>query len=216
MLYLINTFLIPLLMTIVGIVIVLLIDRMRLPALEMLAGDELNTDILFPEGHTHAGERWRFFRVSVRNKQMPFFLKWLPRQTAENCRASIEFAGGSSILFSIRGRWSSTPDPPLYRHKGQELLKILYPDPVTIPCAKEELLDIVARCEGEEQGYAWNNEAYLEHYRPSNKKLEKGDYSIRVTVDTQNGKSFTQEFRMTIADSIERTSLKKSPSGRYG
>lgn len=203
-----NKILIPLCITIFGIWIALLVDRMRLPNLEIIAGEKANSDNEYPNSHPHGGERWKFFRVLVRNKPMPLILRWLPRETAENCRAVVKFKKDKDKkdLFTIKGRWSSTPEIP---HLSQEnrLLKTLHPDPVTIPCDNEEFLDIIAKCDRDEEAYAWNNEAYFEEWRPSKYKLEKGNYRVSIYITTQNGKSFVKKFKLIIGDNIEDTSL---------
>lgn len=206
--YFLNTIIIPLLITIAGIVIVLLIDRMRLPNLGIIAREDANSDNLYPESHPRAGQRWKFFRVSVRNKSMPLILRWLPRQAAENCRATIKFTKEKKDFFTIKGRWASTPEIPHYFSKGDWLLKTLYPDPVTIPCDKEELLDVMAKYALDKEAYAWNNEAYFENWRPSKYRLDSGIYEVNVTIDTQNGKSFSQKFKLIVRNSIEDSSLK--------
>jgi len=187
-------------------VIVLLIDRMRLPNLDIVAREDANSDNIYPEHHPHAGERWKFFRVSVRNKPMPLILRWLPRETAENCRATIKFTEDRKDLFTIKGRWSSTPEIP-HLPKGELLLKTLYPDPVAILCNKEEFLDVIARCELDREAYAWNNEAYFENWRPTKYKLNEGIYEVNITIDTQNGRSFIQMFKLIVGDTMEDSFL---------
>ena len=128
--YFLNTIIIPLLITIAGIVIVLLIDRMRLPNLEIAAREDANSDNTYREPH-----------------------------------------------------------------------------PVTTPCDKEELLDVIAKYEADKETYAWNNEAYFENWRPSKYKLNKGIYEVNINIDTQNGKSFRQKFTLKVEYSIEDSSL---------
>lgn len=206
--YFLNTILIPLCIAMIGVGIALLVDKMRLPNLKIIAGEKANNIHKYPSSHHHAGEKWKFFRVLVRNKPMPLILRWLPRETAENCRAILKFKKnkGENNILTINGRWSSTPEIP-HLPQDNRLLKTLYPDPVTILCDKEEFLDVIAKCDGDEEAYAWNNEAYFENWRPSKHKLEKGNYEVDIFITTQNGKSFFKNFNLIIGDKIEDTSL---------
>src|SRR5450631_4324708 len=79
--------------TILGVLLALIIDRSRMPKLIIVVTETANTDVTYPIGAPKAGERWKFFRVSVHNRAMPKLLKWLVRQTAENCKASITING---------------------------------------------------------------------------------------------------------------------------
>lgn len=184
------------------------IERKRLPSLEIIAKESANADVTYPQRHPHAEERWKFFRVAVKNKLMPSIFKWIPRQTAENCRARIEFIGlkNNKSLFSMNGRWSSTPEIPFY--PGDMIrYKVLYPDPVTISASEEEFLDIIVMHEKDSVAYGWDNEAYLYNWRNPRTKLEEGKYKVKIKVNTSNGGSFSKEFSLIIGDEIDSTAL---------
>ena len=163
--------------SLLAVFIALLIERKRLPNLEITASEEANADVTYKPPHDRAGERWKFFRVAVRNKPMPCPLQWIPRQTAENCRAKIEFfkSGGEESLFTLNGRWANTPELP-HIPKEYWILKSLYPDPVTIPVKAQEPLDVITKHQKDKEAYVWNNEAYLHNWRPPRNRLDKGDY----------------------------------------
>ena len=150
------------------------VERQRMPKLKILASEEANADNTYQTPNAHAGQRWKFFRVLVENKPFLFPFSWIPRQTAENCRAKIEFSkiGTEYSSFSMSGRWASTPEIP--HVPNDAILKLLYPDPVTIPVGEKEYLDVITKYEKDAEAYGWNNEAYFHNWRTPNYKLERG------------------------------------------
>lgn len=180
------------------------VERQRMPKLELICSEEANADNTYPS----TGERWKFFRISVKNKPFTGIFYWIPRQTAENCRAKIEFSkiGSEQLDFSMEGRWASTPELPDI--KNEVILKVLHPDPVTITVNESEYLDVITKCEKDKEAYGWNNEAYLHNWRTLNYKLERGKYKVKIIISTQNGITFSKKFELQISDKIEDTYLK--------
>lgn len=207
-----DNFWIQLLISFIGAIPALLfalwIEKQRMPKLEIIASEEANADNTYQVPNAHVGERWKFFRVLVRNKPFIFPFQWIPRQTAENCRAKIEFSkiGSEHQNFSMVGRWASAPELP--HIPNDAILKLLHPDPVTIPINEKEYLDIITKYENDKEAYGWNNEAYLHNWRTLNYKLERGKYLIKISISTQNGITFSNKFELLVADKIEDTHLK--------
>jgi len=198
------TFLISLCATILGISIVLLVERFRLPKIEIVVSEEANDDVTYPTEHPMAGQRWKFFRVWVKNKSMSRWLHWLVRETAENCRAIINIEGiDNETHVAYKGRWASTPEIPNILYAA--VVKITHPDPVSIRASEKEALDIITKHEKDLGAYSWNNESYFHNWRNPNYKLERGQYRVRVTVDTKNGISATKEFALVVGTTIEQT-----------
>lgn len=205
------SFAVSLIASLLAVILALWIDKKRLPKLAITTSEETNVDRTYedePQGR--AGERWKTFRVGVKNKPFSKPLNWIiTRQTAENCRAQIEFFElNGSHLFSMKGRWASTPELP-YIPQDAVLLKLLHPDPVTIPVNEQELLDIITKNENDKEAYGWNNEAYLHNWRTTHYKIDRGKYKVKVTVNTQNGVSFNENFELRVCERIEDTYLKK-------
>ena len=177
------------------------IDKQRMPKLEIVASEEANTD------SKYAGVRWKFFRVIVKNKPLPKPFSWIPRQTAENCRGKIEFLkiGTEKSGFSMLGRWASSPELPFI---PDARVKLFHPDPVTIPVNEKETLDVITKCENDKEAYGWNNEAYFNNWRTPEYKLERGKYRVKISIATQNGLTFAENFELSISDKIEDTYLK--------
>ena len=210
----ISNILIELLIAFVGSIPALLfaiwVDKQRMPKLEITASEEANTDATYQQPNSHAGERWKFFRVKVKNKPFPRPFAWIPRQTAENCRAKIEFSkiGTEQSGFSMLGRWASSPELP-FIPASEAFLRLLYPDPVTIPINEAENLDVITKNENDKEAYGWNNEAYFNNWKTPKFKLDRGKYTVKISIATQNGVTFTEKFELSISDKIENTYLKK-------
>ena len=201
-------FLISIIASIPALFFALWVERQRMPNLKITTTEEANADNTYQSPNPHAGQRWKFFRVAVENVPFRHPFRWIPRQTAENCRAKIEFSklGAEKFSCSMNGRWSSTPEIPYIPHDA--VLKLLSPDPVIIPVGEKEYLDVIAKYEKDKEAYGWNNEAYFHNWRTPSYKLERGKYLIKITIATQNGKSFVRSFELQISDKIEDTHLK--------
>lgn len=198
------TFLISLGATILGISIVLLIERFRLPKIEIVVSEDANDDVTYHSGHPRSNQRWKFFRVWVKNKPMPKWLRWLVRETAENCRAIISIDGmNNQIRIVYKARWASTPEIPSILHEAG--VKITHPDPVSMTAGEKEPLDIIAKYEKDSEAYGWNNESYFHNWRNPNYKLDPGQYRVKITVDSQNGISAAKEITLVVGPTIDQT-----------
>lgn len=184
------------------------VERQRMPKLKIIASEEANADSTYSQPSARAGERWKFFRVSVINEPFVFPFCWIPKQTAENCRAKIEISkiGSDKLSFTMDGRWASTPELP--HISNDVILKLLKPDPVTISVGEYEYLDVITKYENDKEAYGWNNASYFNNWRTPSYKLERGQYLVKISISTQNGVTFSQKFSLQIADKIEDTYLK--------
>jgi hypothetical protein len=205
-----QNFIISLIASLLAAIIVLLIERMRLPNLVIIDDNKANTTPTYGQEYGENRGKWKFIRVSVLNKQMPFFLKWLTRQTAENCRAMISFFNDAGeAIFTMKGRWADTPElaflPP-----NEGIIKILYPEPVSISVGDRQVLDVVAMKEGEREAFGWNNEAYFNHWKTQKYRLSKGEYNVKIDISTQNGISFTKTVKLEIGEDISSSFFRQS------
>jgi len=197
------SFIISLLASIIAVILTLYLERNRLPSLEIKAEEE-------GKGYrTYEGRgRWKFVRAVVTNEKMPFLLRWIgPRQTAENCKATLEFIDSNSKpLFTMHGRWASTPEIPQIS-KDAVIERVLYPDPVSIFAGNQEVLDVIVQQEGDSSCYGWNNEAYLNNWKTPAFKLLEGNYKVKINIITQNGVSFFRLFNLRVRKQLESTLL---------
>lgn len=205
MVYLV-AFLISLFASLVAIIVTLIIESQKSPKMEIKISSTAHDD-----KHIQSKGRWKFFRVEVVNK--PFCFNWmskfLHRETAEGCRAKIEFykKGDETLLFSFIGRWASTPEisnPNEY----ESFYKIQNPDPVIISVGNSEKLDIFVKPDGDTCAYGWSNASYL-GWKNTNHKLDVGEYLVKITVSSQNAKSVTTKCLIAIRKTIEETILKE-------
>jgi hypothetical protein len=193
-----NSFLLSLLGSIIASVLVLVIDRKRLPELEILMDNSANTS------PTYEGKgKWKFIRAKVVNKRMPKILSWFVRQTAEHCRGTVSlFNEADEPLFNMRARWADTPELA-YLSPGEWMTKVLFPDPVFILQGESQILDIAVMKEGDAEAFGWNNESYLHDWKTQRYKLGKGKYKVKVCLTTQNGVSFEKIAILEIGNNIE-------------
>lgn len=200
---LLTSFIISLIASILAVILTLYVDRSRLPCI----GVTIEEEGMGYRNYVGKG-RWKFIRVVVKNLKMPYALRWAgPRQTAENCKATLEFYDDKGQpLFSMRGRWASTPEIP-YVPKDAILERSLYPDPVSISAGGSEVLDVVVQEENDTSAYGWNNEAYLNSWKTQRYRLPEGNYSLKINIVTQNGISYSDNFNLKIRKTIESTLL---------
>jgi len=203
----IETFLISFFASLAAVIVALVIERMRMPKLIIATSENSNSDNTYPPSHPRAGQRWKFYRIEVKNKPFPKFLSWIPRQTAENCRGIVEFVKNDETIpiFAFAGRWSSTPEIP--HIPNQAIVKIYHPDPVTISVGEKEILDVIVKADGDVEAYGWNNESYIHDWRNPNYKLNEGEYTVKITINTQNGISFCKHFTLALRKNIINTIL---------
>ncbi|OGY42520.1 MAG: hypothetical protein A2Y82_04105 [Candidatus Buchananbacteria bacterium RBG_13_36_9] len=183
---------------------VLFIDRQRLPRLNISAGFNYNSDNTYPAGHPYQG-RWKFFRLSIENKKLPWGLRWLTRQTAINCHANLYIYKDEELLFSMKGRWANTPEIP--HLPDQALVKMLYPDPVSILIGEKEILDVFVQSVIDQNVYGWNNEAYFNKWKTPAYQLVPGEYSLKVEIITQNGVNKQEKFSVIVDSDIDNTKI---------
>lgn len=201
-------FIIYLIASLVAVLIALWIDRMRMPKLVISADESANSDNTYTNLAPIFNGRWKFFRIEVKNKKFPKPFSWIPRQAAQNCRGKLEFykKGESSPIFKFAGRWSSTPEIPQIPHEA--MIKLVQPDPVTIPVEEKEIMDVFVKAAVDDVAYGWNNESYVHDWKNNNYILAEGEYVVKITINTQNGISFVKKFEIAIRKTIENTFIK--------
>lgn len=104
----------------------------------------------------------------------------------------------------MKGRWTDTPELA-YLSPSEKIVKLLYPEPISIVAGEKQDLDVVVRQEGDPYAYGWNNEAYANEWKTAQYRLAAGTYKLRVTVNTQNGISFRHTFFLAVGENIETT-----------
>jgi len=187
-----------------GTLIALELEKFREPKLEIAAREEASDDITYQPGRAHAGERWKFFRVRVTNREVPKWLHWLlERETAQQVIARVTLV---ELGRTMKGRWSGTLELPQASPLDYARLAN-FPDPVTIAAGSSESLDVFVKPANDQNAYRWNNEAYLFNWRTPTYRLAPGDYRIEVEVTALNGPNARRSFKAHIEAGVDATSL---------
>lgn len=189
-------FTINLIAGVVGILIVLVIERQRRPCIRMQVGEPGK---LLPDDPLGRPEiTW--LRVQVHNIEMPRWLSWVyDRDPALNCRAWItfyRFDGHRVFDEEMEARWTETPEPIVEikeTEKGPVGRLVNVQHTVDIPPGEYVNVDIACRLKGKDQCYGWNNESYLYNWCHPRWKLGKERYIAKVRVKT-GGREFIDAF----------------------
>lgn len=202
-----------LLVTLIGVVLTLFfafwIDRTKLPKLGIQLGEENHIDHQYANG-PHAGERWKFYRVKIVNRKIPWLLnKLIRREAAINCHATITFTpeGYRSPKSIMKARWITTRELPNFNNPQDAFHKLSDPDPVTIIPGHYELMDIIVKNENDMGAFGWNNEAYYYNWRTPSYKLDPGNYVADIEITSENGINTTFGIKIVISRTIDDTSI---------
>ncbi len=205
--------------TLVSIGAVISIEYLRRPSLRLSIEDPTHDARYDPPGSRPATEV-RTLRVTLCNKTLPRWAKWMVRAPPLQCRAAITFHHlvDRQDIFgkAMDGRWASTPEPvpiavALANPQGKQL--VLIPDPrswVDVYPGESELLDIAIRADNDAECYGWNNEAYFSSpaWRNANWKLDRGRYLVRVII-TSSGQKCIGWF--SLENSVGRAAFRLEP-----
>jgi len=196
--YVTLSFIIDALAGVVGILVVLWLERHKRPGLTMM----IESPSYRLEKDLAGRELGTWLRVYIHNKNVPHWLAWVyDGETAIACRARITFHhldGYRVFGDDMIGRWAGTPEPALIRvgqtETGQPLVRLSYvPQIIDIQPGTSELLDVVYRAKGDSECWGWNNNSYLYARKNPEWKLDKGRYIAKLTVKT-GGREFTDAF----------------------
>ncbi len=186
----ISDFLISLLASLIAIIIILVIEKMRKPRLEIELGDSLEKN----------GNKW--LRINVKNLRPCKIIDWVyGGNPAISCMAWIGFLkpnGEEAFKNEMFGRWSEFihPDWRKLDTLGGDSQWILYDanKSIDIPSGEKAILDIAFKTSLDDFAYGWNTESYI---HPNHKnpmwKLEKGKYLVSIRVKT-GGREFVNKF----------------------
>jgi hypothetical protein len=137
----------------------------------------------------------RFLRVTLYNREMPKWLRWLGRNAAMHCGGHIQFYhidnGAPVFSRSMPIRWAGSDEPLSFQALPNGQLAQLF-DPAKYNAAfyrncfpgSKETIDVASRFDNDDECYGWCNENYLpdKGWRNPDWKLPKGRYIVRVTI----------------------------------
>jgi hypothetical protein len=189
-------FFINLVAGIVGILIVLWIERQRRPHLTIKLGQPGRLD----EGDLLNRSPSTWLHVQVQNKNVPKWLMWVYQgEPALTCKAWITFhhLDGKKIFDrDMIARWSGSNEPKvevITTKEGKIARLVGAQDTFDIPPGENTDVDVVFRAKAEDKCYGWNNESYLHNWRHPDWKLEKGSYIARIRIKT-GGQEYFNSF----------------------
>jgi len=190
-------FLINLIAGIVGIAIILWIERQRRPVLFMKVGVPGTLD----EKDVLKRHPTTFLKIQVHNRTLPKWLSWVyVGEPALSCVGWITFfdiEGRPLFQKEMQARWSETQDPPPIQYtqiEGGMVARLVNPqNSVDIPPGEYSNLDLANKIQGEDHCYGWNNESYIHNWRHPDWKLPAGNYLARVRIKT-GGREFRDLF----------------------
>ncbi len=168
----------------------------------------------------YPAQRIRSLRLSISNKNLPLLLRWLMRMPAQKCHGTISFydsVGKNIFNRSMEIRWIRSPEPvPIQGFVGVQKLTIIDPIRLTpelnwdIYPGMEELFDVVARFDTDEECFGWSNQSYFSNpiWRNPNWRIPSGKYFIKVEIFS-SGRLCAGTFRLINDLSIDDCRLEK-------
>lgn len=198
--------------SLVGVVLGGLITVTVAAAIEMLRRPHLAIALHEPldrsYGELSPAREARFLVVYAGNRPLPRGLRWMTRNTATQCLATLDFCRlDGQRLFSgpIVARWSSAPEPTndVILVNGDPWGQIVKTgrsgegSRIDIPADGVEELGVAAMFDQEVDCYAWNQESYHSDpvWRRQDRRLAPGTYLVFVSVRSQ-GEVVTRGFRL--------------------
>ncbi len=189
-------FILNLVSGILGILIVLWIERQRRPSLTLKLGQ--TGEIKENDPLKRMPSKW--LHVQVHNRNVPTWLAWVYHgEPALSCRAWITFhhLDGQRVFDrEMVARWSGSDEPKveiISTEKGQAARLIGAQNSFDIPPGEHTDIDIVFRAKSDDDCFGWNNESYLHNWRHPDWLLEKGRYIAKIRVKT-GGQEYVNAF----------------------
>ncbi len=140
-------------------------------------------------------------KVRVSNDSLPFAFRWMQRQSARDCRATLRFLREDKTPFINRpmpGRWATSvqPVPPLgvIRSSGEtiefhDIARLNADSRVHIPAGEAEVLDVAVRYPEETSAFGWTNESYRHGgNRHPGFTLPPGRYLVDILIQSEGVK----------------------------
>ncbi len=187
----------------ITIAVAILVEYLRRPALLL----ELDAPIDRPYSDAHPAQNARFVRVRVHNRALPWPFRWMARNAASFCTATVSFhhLDGQNVFGrQMAGRWSGSPEPvpsPFVLGNQQGMLwdigRLSAPQRMDIPVGTAEPVDVAGKFDDDDDCYGWNNETYFSnpHWRNPAWRLPHGRYLLHVVVRSQ-GETAEGTFRL--------------------
>lgn len=191
------------------------IEWLRTPRLH-LSIEEKPCDVRYGPGSP--AREVRHLRLVLRNAPLPSIMQ---RSAALQCRGEIRFhhlSDGQDVFGrAMTVRWASSPQPlwsQIRDLKGEiqfqivDFVRAATKPRVDVYPGEEEILDVAARFDDEEDCYGWNDDAYQHNWRNPDWKLRPGRYLVRAVV-TSAGQKCVGVFRLV--NDVARSDFRLEP-----
>jgi len=145
-------------------------------------------------------KRARFLHLELVNHPPPWWAVWMLRSAAVQCHGTISFhhLDGQDVFGrTMAVRWSGLPEPVPIRLtlNGMEgvvidPVRLSGPSRVDVHPGENEVFDVAARFDDEDECYGWSNESYFSDpkWRNPRWKLGKGRYIVKVAITSAGEK----------------------------
>lgn len=183
---------VQLLITIVGILVVLLIERQRRPNLRF----QIAQPNIIPPNDQQNRMEYKWLAITVANPNTPRCIRWVyPRDTAIGCQPYVVFRqlDGTRIFdYDLVPPWDGVAEPEITK-----IERIVTAETrVDIQPGEHRSFHFVGRARNDTECFGWTNEAYLIpelNWRDPRWRLERGQYVASMRVNVQ-GREFVQDF----------------------
>ena len=203
---------------VVAILITIWVERTKKPRLEILIANSL--DVNYPAGPVHQA---RFLNVEVRNRRLRFWERWMLRDAALQCHASIKFChldGQSYFGKTMAGKWHSAPEPVPYLLSvgGQQVAfmdvgRSNITQRMDIYPGESEQLNVAGRYDDEAECYGWSMECYAPPpWHPPAWRLPQSRYLVHISV-VSSGECCEGVFRLSCEGARQHFRLENKMPG---
>jgi hypothetical protein len=193
--------------SLLAVILALVFDKKRLPNIAVCLEKKIVVNPHSVNDGRPVGVSFYSWRFIVTNLEMPWYLRLLSRQVAQNCSATLEFINSEGEkMFIMKGRWANTPEIS-HIPKDSQIERTLFPDPISIFPGKSEPLDCIVQRKNDKYAYGCNNEAYFHDWKTPQYKLSPGQYVVKIRIITQNGVPLVEEFSLEVNADFELTQI---------
>jgi hypothetical protein len=175
--------------SVISLFVSILIENQRKPKVSL----EIANYSFDPNLQEKPAKKIKVLRVKLLNKKVNrAFSFWLKREAVIHCNATIQilYFEDKTPLFTnpIHARWTNSDEPYTLQLNQNEVVQMFDPAKYSAVMSRncypgtEEIIDIVARYDNEEDCYIWNNDIYHKGWRNKEVQIPKGRYYVIVTL----------------------------------
>ncbi len=146
-------------------------------------------------------ESYVALKLRVSNDPLPIVFRWMQRQSARDCRATIHFLhidGTGFISRKMPGRWAGSVQPVPLQGSIQpgnghieihDIARLTAESRIHIPAGESEGLDVAVRFANSNVAFGWTNESYRHGGRHPDFNLPAGRYLVDILLHSEGLKA---------------------------